>query len=305
MTVKKKDITIDLILPYVNSNDPIWQNTYKSYMHEIPNDNTIPMNVAVGDERFRDNGILKFCFRSIKKYIPWINKIHFIVQSESQIPKWLNTKKVNIVYHEDFIPKEYLPTFNSGMLDMFYHKIPGLNENFIYINDDMIFNKKFEKSDFFKNGKLVFGIKEREYREDWLWDKKRLNNQKLLSLPTDIIYEVQHSVLPHKVSWSKQAFDKYEEQIINSLSRFRMLKNYNQWLYSLYYFKYNRIINCPHDYFTGYISKYSYDKITDVNNNNNYKVICLNDSDRTTDELEKKFKKLFTKKFPNKCKYEL
>ncbi|WP_407192009.1 hypothetical protein [Citrobacter freundii] len=32
-----------------------------------------------------------------------------------QIPSWIDTKnkKLNIVFHKDFIPEEYLPTFNS------------------------------------------------------------------------------------------------------------------------------------------------------------------------------------------------
>lgn len=39
--------------------------------------------------------------------------------------------------HKDIIPKEFLPTFNSVTIEFFLYNIPGLTEQFIYMNDDM------------------------------------------------------------------------------------------------------------------------------------------------------------------------
>jgi len=70
------------------------------------------------------------------------------------LPKWLNTghPKLNIVKHEDFLNKDYLPVFNSRAIEINLHRIPGLAEQFIYFNDDMFITKPVKKSDFFNNG---------------------------------------------------------------------------------------------------------------------------------------------------------
>ena len=44
--------------------------------------------------------------------------------------------------HNEFIPAKFLPTFNSGVIECFLHKIPGLAELFVYANDDFyLFNE--------------------------------------------------------------------------------------------------------------------------------------------------------------------
>lgn len=44
---------------------------------------------------------------------------------------------LEVIRHEDYIPEEYLPTFNSGTIEMNVHRIPGLSENYILFNDDV------------------------------------------------------------------------------------------------------------------------------------------------------------------------
>lgn len=50
---------------------------------------------------------------------------------------------------EEFVPEEYLPTFNSLVFEAFLHQIPGLSEHFIYMNDDTIITKPLNSSSFF------------------------------------------------------------------------------------------------------------------------------------------------------------
>ena len=67
----------------------------------------------------------------------WINSIYLV--TFGHVPEWLDISndKLHIVKHEDFIPCEYLPTFNSNTIDLNLHRIKGLSERFIYFNDDM------------------------------------------------------------------------------------------------------------------------------------------------------------------------
>lgn len=91
----------------------------------------------------------KYVFRGIDLYANWINNVFLIVQSESQVPKWINRKNVKIVCHDQFIPHEFLPTFNSCTIECFMHKIPGLGPLFIYSNDDMYMFNDIRPDDFF------------------------------------------------------------------------------------------------------------------------------------------------------------
>src|SRR5699024_12780724 len=96
--------------------------------------------VITGDKRnirFRDWDNLQYWFRAVEEYAPWVNKIHFVTWGH--IPNWLNTEhpKLNVVKHEDFLEKQYLPVFNSRAIEINLHKIPGLAEKFVYFNDEM------------------------------------------------------------------------------------------------------------------------------------------------------------------------
>src|SRR5699024_8602050 len=104
------------------------------------------------DIRYREWGILKYWFRGVEKFAPWVNKIHFVTWGHT--PSWLNVKhpKLNIVKHEDYIPSKYLPTFSSRPIELNLHRIKGLSEQFVFFNDDMFLLKPVKKEDFFKNG---------------------------------------------------------------------------------------------------------------------------------------------------------
>ena len=136
---------IDFIIPWVDSSDPKWlaeKNRYISKKDELNN----PII------RYRDMNVLKYWFRAVEKFTPWVNKIHFVTYGH--IPSWLNTKnpKLNIVKHTDYIPKQYLPTFSSHVIELNFHRIKGLSDKFVYFNDDIFIIKETEPSYFFKKG---------------------------------------------------------------------------------------------------------------------------------------------------------
>ena len=135
---------IDFVLPWVDGTDPHWRKELNKY--EISNP------VMNSEDRFREWDNLKYIFRGIEKFTPWVRKVHFI--THGHLPKWLNKdhQKINIVYHEDIIPKKYLPVFNSHPIEICIHNIKGLSEKFVYFNDDLFILKKIKETDFFKTG---------------------------------------------------------------------------------------------------------------------------------------------------------
>lgn len=137
--------TIDFVITWVDGNDPVWQKERAKYKGEDAGDS--------GPERYRDWNLLKYWFRGVETFAPWVNQIHFV--TFGHLPPWLNTDhpKLHIVRHEDFIPSEYLPTFSSRTIDFNLHRIKGLAEQFVYFNDDMFLTAPVSPSLFFLKGK--------------------------------------------------------------------------------------------------------------------------------------------------------
>lgn len=135
---------IDFVIIWVDGNDPKWQEEKNKYTKEVNEDSR--------DTRYRDWDNLKYWFRAVEECAPWVNKIHFVTCGH--LPNFLNVNnpKLNIVNHEDFIPKEYLPTFNSHTIELNLHRIKDLEEKFVYFNDDMFIINKVKPTDFFKKG---------------------------------------------------------------------------------------------------------------------------------------------------------
>ncbi len=137
---------IDFVVTWVDGNDPVWQEVKSRYT---------PDDADTRTARYRDWDQLKYWFRAVEKYAPWVNKVHFV--TFGHLPTWLNTAnpKLHIVKHEDFIPVDCLPVFNSTAIEIHLHRIPGLSENFVYFNDDFFLMKPCHSDDFFKYGKPV------------------------------------------------------------------------------------------------------------------------------------------------------
>lgn len=142
------EFEIDIVITWVDGSDPVWIQEFNKYAPVNKQ-----RNLDCSSERFRDYGLLKFWFRGIEKYAPWVRKVHFI--TSGQKPEWLNTEfsKLNWVKHEDYIPHEYLPVFSSHPIEWCINKIPDLAENFIYFNDDMYLTAPVNPDFFFKKGK--------------------------------------------------------------------------------------------------------------------------------------------------------
>ena len=111
--------------------DPKWKAEFAKYSGKKENEKN-----GVSEARFRDYGFLKYWFRGVEKFAPWVRKIHFV--TSGQKPEWLdeNNPKINLVNHKDYIPAEFLPTYNSVVIERYLHKIPDLAEHFVYFNDD-------------------------------------------------------------------------------------------------------------------------------------------------------------------------
>ena len=151
MKKQEEKSEIDFVITWVDGNDPAWKrqrNLAAQASEQIQKtDNR--------KERYRDWDNLQYWFRGVEQFAPWVRKVHFVTWGH--IPDWLNIAhpKLNIVRHDEFIPKDFLPTFNSHTIEWNFHRIKGLSEKFVYFNDDTFFIDKVKETDFFQNGKPV------------------------------------------------------------------------------------------------------------------------------------------------------
>lgn len=167
---------IDFVVTWVDMNDPEWKKDFMKYSGMQQNESN-----SVVDARFRDYGFLKYWFRGVEKFAPWVRKIHFI--SSGQIPDWLDTSnpKLNLVKHSDYIPNEFLPTYNSVVIERYIHRIPGLAEHFVYFNDDFYIIRPVSTERFFRNG-LPCDIAAFLYNPAWSqWYKRIKNNIRIIN----------------------------------------------------------------------------------------------------------------------------
>ena len=161
---------IDFVITWVDMDDPKWQAEFSKYVCKEKSTKN-----GISKARFRDNGFLRYWFRGVEKFSPWVRKIHFV--TNGQKPKWLDTNnpKIHLVNHEDFIPKQFLPTYNSVVIERYIHKIQGLAEHFVYFNDDFYIINKVEEGRFFRNG-LPCDIAVFDYNPSWSQWYKRIKN---------------------------------------------------------------------------------------------------------------------------------
>lgn len=141
---------IDFVIPWVDGTDPEWQKEKAQYQG---------LDLSAADDRasrYRDWGMLKFWFRGVEKFAPWVHRIYFVTCGH--VPDWMNPNAPKLVHvkHVDYMPQEYLPTFSSHPIELNLHRIEDLSEHFVYFNDDLFLLKPVEPEFFFKSGLPVF-----------------------------------------------------------------------------------------------------------------------------------------------------
>ncbi len=138
---------IDFVILWVNGSDPAWQEEKKQYAPSDGDDDR--------PQRYRDLDLLRYWFRGVERFAPWVRRIHFVTWGH--LPPWLDTAHpgLHVVKHSDYMPQAYLPCFNSCALELNLFRIEGLSERFVYFNDDVFLIDRVEPKDFFIHGRPV------------------------------------------------------------------------------------------------------------------------------------------------------
>ena len=314
----KQDIdSIDIVIPWVDGTDPEWIKEFNKY---CPENRMIDSRMI----RYRDDGLIKYVFRSIEKFAPWVRKVHFVTCG--QIPEWLNTdcEKLHHVVHKDYIPEDCLPVFSANPIEVLIHKIPDLSEKFIYFNDDMILTRKINPDYYFKNGKVndcailnpiattiphivcndMIEINKnfkrtKVFKKNFFkWFNLKYKGQLLKTfclLPWNNFpgFVNTHFSNPYTISLFNKVWDNCEDVLNSTIhNRFRSIGDVNQWLFR-YWNLCEGNFNPIHPYktrkFLNFKSNISeFKKLCKDVLNNKYSEICINDEE--CDDYEEKMK---------------
>ena len=291
---------MDIVITYVNGLDPEWQKDYEKHT-----------NTPILEKRFRDWGTLKYLMRGIEKNMPFIRKVHLVVASESQVPEWINRNEVNIVLHKDIIPAEHLPTFNCNPIEMHLHRIEGLDEEYIYFNDDIFPLKPCKATDFFIDGRATLGMSKHLLACNMFKKICRNSNRiarKAIGLKPSVCFlRPQHICTPMLKSQCKEIYQKVETEIISSLTKTRSSNNLNQYMFLDYMYLRGMLINKRMSKKHFSLGVASEDKIRKYIVNPKHSLVCINDvqmSEESYNEIRRTLLNTFEQVLPEKSKFE-
>ncbi len=325
---------IDIVYLWVDGSDKKWRKAKDIWYKKVFS------KKATDQHYFRDNGEFLYSLRSVAKYANWVNHI-YIITGFNQKPKWLNTKnpRITIVPHEQIIPKNALPTFNSNSIDMCIPNIPGLSEKFILMNDDTFFNKHLSPSFFFdRHGhtRVRFGIYNKHPKDINHWLAESDEYTQTLIRSAKILEDVfgktfyfcrpSHGIDPYlKSSWIECAnIPTIKKQIQKQIkNKFRTATEIQRWTFNLYdyisgraHFTRSRAYKCGKHKILYFIYNILHWGIARKSNffcsNAMYSrkaiikspIFCINDAPNNTPEILKNNINFLKTRFPNKCEFE-
>ena len=230
---------MDAVITYVNGLDPEWQKVYAS--------------VVGGDmlqKRFRDWGTLPYLVRGIRRHMPYVNNVYLVVASESQVPDWVKDSDIKVVLHKDIIPEQYLPTFNCNTIELFLHRIPGLDEQFLNFNDDMFPVRDTKADEFFRDGKPVTGFSRNLVAGNLFKIMARNTDRKVREAlgmqRSPFFIRPQHTVYPNLKSACEEVSALMEKQFHESMSPVREEYNILQYVFLDYLYYKGKAVNQRH-----------------------------------------------------------
>lgn len=292
---------MDVVITYVDGNDPVWRNDYERHVGK---------NILT--KRFRDWGTLKYLLRGIEVNMPFIRNVYLVVSHPSQVPDWVDQSNLRIVLHRDFIPSEYLPTFNCNTLEMHLHRIEGLDNEYLYFNDDMFAVGPCKETDFFRNGRPVINFSKHMFASGMY--KKICRNsdtlaKEVLGLPSSRTFvRPQHICTPMLKDECEKLYDMIGDGVKSSSTIIRTGENCNQYLFIDYMYYIGKVIpeklSCKH--FSVAIA--SAGSIRKFIANPTRKLVCINDvhvGQKRYEVLRAAILDAFEKRFPARSRFEL
>ncbi|MGP9733566.1 Stealth CR1 domain-containing protein [Brachybacterium sp. AOP42-C2-15] len=218
------EFPIDVVYTWVDGADPAWRR--KRAAVEAGGEGQVDAaglaraELAAGEIRFLNRDELRFSLRSLAAHLPWVRRIHLV--TDAQRPGWLvEDERLRIVDHRELFPDaSVLPVFNSHAIETVLHRIPGLSEHFLYLNDDGFFLREQTPQQYFTAAGAARFFPSPTKIND-LGDRAEpheaaaMNNRDLLEerFGVTITQGMLHSPHPHRRSYLEELTERHAPQI--------------------------------------------------------------------------------------------
>ena len=276
--------SIDYVVPMVFHDDKLWQEEFKKTNRQYDENNLCDF------VRWRSWGTEHLLIQCVKKYMPFVRNIYVLLSGESQKQDWMDEEGVIVVYHRDFIPERFLPTFNSCTIEMFLHRIPNISDRFIYGNDDMFPLSPLTEGDFFFGDIPVQHCGFRLIPENpnifHLLCHSGLNfvAKEFGKRYPNLLLRGGHGMTPVVKSTCEYLWKHGGKEIEASISPFREGKNFCQWIYMWWHHLSGNYVDgsAPCRYMS---TGNSIDEIVKAISSDSVGVLCINDNECVTDYM--------------------
>lgn len=148
---------VDAVVTWVDGENPAHRAKLNAYLESIGHRPRI-----AHPNRYRETGEFAYCIASLLRFAPWLQRIHIV--ADNQQPEFMPLlqtlglgERVTLVDHRVLFRghERALPTFNIRSIKSMFWNIPGLAEQFLFLNDDFMLLRHIEPDDFFREGRAV------------------------------------------------------------------------------------------------------------------------------------------------------
>ncbi|WKN49401.1 stealth conserved region 3 domain-containing protein [Nocardioides sp. Arc9.136] len=209
---------VDVVYTWVDGNDPEWNDARAARLSQVTG--TATTREASGRARFVHRDELRHSMRSVHLFAPWVRHIYLV--TAGQRPAWLGDHpQVTVVDHREILPADALPTFSSHAIETALHRIPGLSEQWVYLNDDVFLGRPVRPEQLFTPAgqNAVFlstttvGPDDDPGAPAYLraaWNNRRVLREAFGATTTSTLAHTPH---PHRVSVLEEITERFPEEL--------------------------------------------------------------------------------------------
>lgn len=165
---------------------------------------------------------MRLSVHSLQLNVPWFNKAYFLVDGTADgpapLPAWVsNDPRIEMVDRCSLFPrKKDCPTKNSHACQSVAHLIPGLQEHFVYMEDDIFILNPVTPADFFAaDGRPLMTAHVEPSDLKWIYDTNRHKTHDGPDKPPDDlptrIQQFSHMPMPLTLSFCNALEKEYTD----------------------------------------------------------------------------------------------
>lgn len=290
---------VDVVYTWVDGSDPEWQKRKERVASDLAGESF--NREATHASRFIDRQELKYSIRSLEAFADFVR--HIWIVTDNQVPEWLDTDnpRVSIVDHSDIIgDRGKTPTFNSHPIEASLHRIEGLSEHYLYMNDDFLFGRRVSPEKFFfSNGiwkffpsRATIGLGPPSV-EDAPVDAAAKNGRDLIRkrFGVEISNKLKHGPHPQRRSVAAEMEETFADAFeMTMANQFRSRTDISTAASLIHHYGFATGRAVPQPISSTYIDVSGHDlagKLRSLNESRNVDVWCLNDEDSCESDEER------------------